>query len=164
MQQAKFISPSYSASEVQMVWGAPGRAWGAHLGGCFGVGWGNLSTSFSLVTSALFHIRATSASWVSAAFKIGVKESPSPWTCPFKQTRQYDGQQCLCTTLSVEKIHNQPGVLMLGWEEYLRVIYFSSPGWGSAWLAYPRFSSSECQPGHSVRCNWSVTRSHLFIL
>ena len=78
MQQAKFISPFYSASEVQMVWGAPGRAWGAHLGGCFGVGWGNLSTSFSLVTSALFHIRATSASWVSAAFKIGVKESPSP--------------------------------------------------------------------------------------
>ena len=79
MQQAKFISPSYSASKVHRRYGG---LWDGHgvliWAGCFGVGCGNLSTSFSLVTSALLHIRANSASWMPAAFKIGVKESPSP--------------------------------------------------------------------------------------
>ena len=79
MQQAKFISPSYSASEVHRRYGGLRDGHGVLIwAGCFGVRWGNLSTSFSLVTSALLHIRANSASWVPAAFKIGVKESPSP--------------------------------------------------------------------------------------
>lgn len=119
--------------------------------------------------SVLLQIRVNSASWVPVAFKICIKEpllahpSPPCQTCTLKQPGQLYGQQAFETSLLRTKIYN-PDSSCWGLIWYLGGIYFSSWGRTPLGLLTNVLAAQSAWPAHRLRCSWSGTGSHLFIL